>query len=75
MNAPWRPAPIRSPRLVRIGRKTAQIGNDRGKVDRQQLSGVLHNIDAIFDAETSLWRAAALSEADDEVDEARERLT
>ena len=36
------------------------------KVDRQQLSGILQNIDAIFDAECSLWKFARRGGEEDE---------
>lgn len=39
------------------------------KVDRQQLSGILQNIDAIYDVESSLWKFTGASEDDSETDE------
>ena len=39
------------------------------KVDRQQLSGILQNIDAIYDAESSLWKFTGSSEDESENDE------
>jgi hypothetical protein len=39
------------------------------KVDRQQLNGVLQNIDAIYDAESSLWKFKGSSEDESEIDE------
>ncbi len=39
------------------------------KVDRQQLSGILQNIDAIYDAESGLWKSTGPSEDDGESDE------
>lgn len=39
------------------------------KVDRQQLSSILQNIDAIYDAESSLWKFAGLADEDSENDE------
>ena len=39
------------------------------KVDRQQLSSILQNIDAIYDAESSLWKFAGLADEDSENDQ------
>lgn len=39
------------------------------KVDRQQFSGILQNIDAIYDAESGLWKFAGLIDEDNENDE------
>ncbi|PIT81961.1 DNA-directed RNA polymerase subunit alpha C-terminal domain-containing protein [Limnohabitans sp. 15K] len=39
------------------------------KIDRQQLSGILQNIDAIYDATSGLWKFAGLVGADDENEE------
>ncbi len=39
------------------------------KVDRQQLSGVLQNIDAVYDTVSTLWKFAAPVIAEDENDE------
>lgn len=39
------------------------------KVDRQQLSGILQNIDAIYDAESNLWKFTGSSEDESESDE------
>jgi hypothetical protein len=41
----------------------------RRKVGRQQLSGILQNIDAIYDAESGLWKSTGPSEDDGESDE------
>jgi len=35
----------------------------------QQLSGILQNIDAIYDAESGLWKSTGPSEDDGESDE------
>jgi hypothetical protein len=40
----------------------------RRKVDRQQLSGVLQHIDAIYEAESSLWKFTGLANEDNEND-------
>ena len=39
------------------------------KVDRHQLSGILQNIDAIYDATSGLWKFAGLVGGDDENEE------
>ncbi len=39
------------------------------KVDRQQLSSILQNIDAIYDPESSLWKFAGPADEDSENDE------
>lgn len=39
------------------------------KVDRQQFSGVLQNIDAVYDAESCLWKFAGLAGEDNEYDQ------
>lgn len=39
------------------------------KVDRQQLSSTLQNIDAIYDSESSLWKFTGSSEYESEIDE------
>jgi len=39
------------------------------KVDRQQLSGILQNIDATYDADSSLWKFTGSSEDESEIDE------
>ncbi|MEQ9899891.1 DNA-directed RNA polymerase subunit alpha C-terminal domain-containing protein [Pectobacterium punjabense] len=39
------------------------------KVDRQQFSGILQNIDAVYDAESSLWKFAGLAGEENEGEE------
>lgn len=39
------------------------------KVDRQQLSGILQNIDAVYDPGSNLWKFAGLAGEDDDDDE------
>ena len=39
------------------------------KVDRHQLSGILQNIDAVYDAESGLWKFAGLADGEGENDD------
>lgn len=44
------------------------------KVDRQQLSGILQNIDAVYDPTSSLWKFTGPVGGEDDIDEAIEGL-
>jgi hypothetical protein len=45
------------------------------KVDRQQLSGILQNIDAVYDTPSGLWKFAGPVGGDDENEEAISSLS
>jgi hypothetical protein len=44
------------------------------KVDRQQLSGILQNIDAVYDPTSSLWKFEGPVRGENDIDEALESL-
>ena len=44
------------------------------KVDRQQLSGILQNIDAVYDPMSSLWKFEGPVGGENDIDEAIESL-